>query len=144
MHRFNPTPGFPNSIAPGKRRTTGMSPSILFRDGELFLVLGAPGGQGIIHGVVQTILNVVDFRLPLLEAVSLPRFHCEWEVITVESRIPKKTIRHLEKMGNPVAHSLHSYHRTLSGCVHAIHRDPASQEFVGAADPRDGGMALYV
>lgn len=144
MHRFNPTPGFPNSIAPGKRRTTGMSPSILFRDGELFLVLGAPGGQGIIHGVVQTILNVVDFRLPLLEAVSLPRFHCEGEVITVESRIPKKTIRHLEKMGNPVAHSLHSYHRTLSGCVHAIHRDPASQEFVGAADPRDGGMALYV
>lgn len=45
MHRFNPVPGYPNSIAPGKRRTTGMSPSVIFRDGKLFMVLGAPGGM---------------------------------------------------------------------------------------------------
>ncbi|MBI5968022.1 MAG: gamma-glutamyltransferase [Deltaproteobacteria bacterium] len=142
MHRFNPVAGFPNSIAPGKRRTTGMSPSVIFRDGKLFMVLGAPGGQGIIHGVVQTILNVVDFGLPIREAVSLPRFHSEGKIITLESRIPVKTVRRLEKMGNRVEHSLHSYHRTLSGCVHAIHRDPVSGDWTGAADPRDGGMVL--
>lgn len=143
MHRFNSVPGYPNSIAPGKRRITGMSPSILFRDGKLFMVLGAPGGHGIIHGVVQTIINVVDFGLPLLEAVSLPRFHFEGEMITVESRIPMDVVRQLEKMGNRVEPSLHSYPRSLSGCVHAIYRDPVSGNLTGAADPRDGGMALY-
>jgi gamma-glutamyltranspeptidase/glutathione hydrolase len=143
MHRFNPVPGYPNSIAPGKRRITGMSPSILFRDGELFMVLGAPGGHGIIHGVVQTIINIVDFGLSILDAVSLPRFHCEGEVITVESRIPTSVARKLEEMGNRVEPSLHSYHRSLSGRVHAIYRDPASGNLTGAADPRDGGMALF-
>lgn len=144
MHRFNPVPGFPNSIAPAKRRITGMSPSMVFQDGRLFMVLGAPGGHGIIHGIVQTILNVIDFGMPVWEAVSLPRFHCEGETITVESRIPAKTVRRLEQMGNRVEHSLASYHRTLSGRVHVIIQDPASHVPVGAADPREGGMAFYV
>lgn len=143
MHRFNPFSGYPNSIAPGKRRITGMSPSMVFRDGRLLMILGAPGGHGIIHGVVQTILNAIDFGVTIGEAVSLPRFHCEGEAITVESRIPAKTVSQLEEMGNHVEHSLYSYHRTISGCVHAIHRDSISDAWVGAADPRDGGMALY-
>ncbi|MBW2305400.1 MAG: gamma-glutamyltransferase [Deltaproteobacteria bacterium] len=144
MHRFNPVPGHANSIAPGKRRITGMAPCLVFRDGELFMVLGAPGGHGIITGVLQTIINAIDFRMPVMEAISLPRFHCEGETITIESRVPSKTVLQLEKMGNRVDHSLFSYHRVISGRVHAICVDPNSGEMKGAADPRDGGMALYV
>lgn len=91
---------------------------------------------------MQMIINVIDFGMPILEAISLPRFHCEGEIITVESRIPAKTGHQLEEMGNRVEHSLYSYYRHLSGCVHAIYQDPVSGNITAAADPRDGGMAI--
>jgi len=143
MHRFNPYPGYANSIAPGKSRITGMSPTMVFKDGKLCLVLGAPGGQSIILGVFQTILNVIDHKLSMLEAVSVPRFHCEQNAITLEARYPSWVREELGKMGHLVEHSLRSYDSLLSGNVHGVLIDHAADKVYGAADPRAGGVALY-
>ena len=70
MIAFDPKPGGPNSIEPGKKRTTGASPCIVYRDGKPFMVVGAPGGAYIIGAVLQTILNVIDHGMTAVEAVS--------------------------------------------------------------------------
>jgi len=88
MDDFSAKPGVPNmfglvgkeanAIQPGKRMLSSMTPTIVEKDGELFLVLGAPGGSTIITAVLQTFLNVTEFGMPLAEAVDAPRFHHQW------------------------------------------------------------------
>lgn len=142
MHRFHPLPGYPNSIAPRKRRVTGMSPTIVLRQGRPLLVLGAPGGQGIVHGVVQAILNVLDHGMSAADAVSVPRIHCQREIVDLEWRTPARVAAALEQMGHKVNHSVYAYDRS-SGRVHAVLADPATGKLTGGADPRAGGVALY-
>lgn len=88
MDDFSAKPGVPNmfgltgseanSIAPGKRMLSSMTPTIVERNGQLFMVLGAPGGSTIITSVLQTILNVYEFGMSMQQAVSAPRFHHQW------------------------------------------------------------------
>ena len=88
MNDFSAKPGAPNSaglltseqnaIAPGKRPLSSMTPTIVTRDGKLFLVVGSPGGPTIISTVLQVITNIVDFGMDLREAVDFPRFHHQW------------------------------------------------------------------
>ena len=88
MGDFNAGPGLttadgligtgPNLAAPGKRMLSSMTPTILARDGALFMVTGSPGGRTIINTVLLTILNVVDFGMNAQEAVDAPRFHHQW------------------------------------------------------------------
>jgi gamma-glutamyltranspeptidase/glutathione hydrolase len=88
MGDFNAGPGLtnadgligtePNLAAPGKRMLSSMTPSILSRDGKLFMVIGSPGGRTIINTVLQCIVNVVDFGLNIQEAIDAPRFHHQW------------------------------------------------------------------
>ncbi|PHI20931.1 gamma-glutamyltransferase [Lewinellaceae bacterium SD302] len=88
MDDFSAKPGVPNmfglvgaeanAIAPGKRMLSSMTPTIVEKDGELFMVLGAPGGSTIITAVFQTFLNVAEFGMSLDEAVNAPRFHHQW------------------------------------------------------------------
>jgi gamma-glutamyltranspeptidase/glutathione hydrolase len=88
MDDFSAKPGVPNmfgligkeanAIQPGKRMLSSMTPTIVEKDGELFMVLGAPGGSTIITAVLQTFLNVVEFEMTLAEAVDAPRFHHQW------------------------------------------------------------------
>jgi gamma-glutamyltranspeptidase / glutathione hydrolase len=88
MGDFNASPGLtnregligtpPNMAAPGKRMLSSMTPTILAKDGKLFLVLGSPGGRTIINTVLLTILNVVDFGMNIQEAIDAPRFHHQW------------------------------------------------------------------
>ena len=75
-----------NAIQPGKRMLSSMTPTILTKDNQLFLVLGAPGGSTIITAVLQTILNVTEYNMPLDQAVAAPRFHHQWlpDMIMVE------------------------------------------------------------
>ena len=143
MRLFDPMPGGPNGIAPGKRRVTGMTPTILYKEQEPILVLGAPGGNRIMGAVLQTILNVVDHRMTVLEAVSAPRIDCQGEAIEVEGRIPLWTCEELRKMGYEVDRDLASY-GSFPARVHAILRDPSQGTLHGGADPRDYGMALSV
>jgi gamma-glutamyltranspeptidase / glutathione hydrolase len=88
MGDFNAGPGLtddkgligtePNLAAPGKRMLSSMSPTILVRDGQPFLVVGSLGGRTIINTVLLTILNVVDFGMNVQEAIDAPRFHHQW------------------------------------------------------------------
>jgi len=90
MNCFNPIPGHPNSIAPGKSRITGMSPTIVIdEDGDLIIVIGAPGGNKITGGVAQGIINILDHKMSPVEAVYAPRIDCQWfDTVDVSSWIP--------------------------------------------------------
>ncbi len=88
MDDFSAKPGVPNmfglvgkeanAIQPGKRMLSSMTPTIIEKDGALFMVLGAPGGSTIITAVLQTFLNVVEFGMDLPAAVAAPRYHHQW------------------------------------------------------------------
>jgi gamma-glutamyltranspeptidase/glutathione hydrolase len=67
-----------NAIGPGKRPLSAMTPTIVLKDGKLFLVLGSPGGPTIITTVANILIGVVDFSLDIQEAVNAPRFHHQW------------------------------------------------------------------
>lgn len=109
MDDFSAKPGSPNmfglvgneanSIAPQKRMLSSMTPTIVEKDGKLFMVVGTPGGSTIITSVLQTILNVYEFNLSMQEAVNAPRFHHQWlpDLITFEpNTFEAKTIDRLK------------------------------------------------
>jgi len=109
MDDFSAKPGSPNmfglvgneanSIAPQKRMLSSMTPTIVEKDGKLFMVVGTPGGSTIITSVLQTILNVYEYNLSMQEAVNAPRFHHQWlpDLITFEpSTFETKTIDKLK------------------------------------------------
>jgi gamma-glutamyltranspeptidase/glutathione hydrolase len=68
----------PNLAAPGKRMLSSMTPTILSKDGKVFLAIGSPGGRTIINTVLQVIVNVVDFGMNVQEAIDAGRFHHQW------------------------------------------------------------------
>jgi gamma-glutamyltranspeptidase/glutathione hydrolase len=139
MSVFDPRPGHAGSIAPGKSRFTAMAPTMVFDDDDLRLIIGAPGGTWITMGVLQGILNVLDFDMSILEAVAAPRFTANSDIIDVCNRIPHFVSDELERMGYPTARSYLSY--TFAG-VHAIKIDDG--RWSGAADPGRDGMPLQV
>ena len=141
MKLFDPYPGGSNCIEAGKARTTGMVPTMLFRDGKPALVVGAPGGSVIISAVLQSILNIVDFAMSPLEAVSVPRIHCEGGAIHAEARIQESVCRQLVRMGHEVKQSAISFDPLMSR-AHVV-QISADGRWRGGADPRGGGgMAL--
>jgi gamma-glutamyltranspeptidase/glutathione hydrolase len=83
--------GEANSVEPTKRMLSSMTPTILEKDGNLFMVLGTPGGSTIITAVFQTIINIIDFDMSIEQAVNSPRFHHQWypDEIKLESDIAK-------------------------------------------------------
>jgi len=141
MCNFNPLPGTANSIAPRKSRTTGMAPTVIYRDGKPALVIGASGGTKIITSVLQVILNILDFGMSPTEAVLAPRFDCQGDLITCQPRIPGY-VRDEVARRHPVAASPASHGGM--GLVHVIALDGASGELTGGADTGAGGMALRV
>ncbi|MCS6861585.1 MAG: gamma-glutamyltransferase, partial [Abditibacteriales bacterium] len=141
MINFHPYAGHPNSIAPRKGRTTGMTPTIVFRDGKPILVLGAPGATRIITSCLQVILNVIDFGMSVSDAVLAPRFDCQGDVITCHARIPEFVCAQVRKH-HPIQRLAQS-HGGLA-LVHAIALDPQTGKLSGGADAGSGGMALEV
>ena len=102
---FGLVQGEANSIAPGKRPLSSMSPTLLLRDGEPYAVLGSPGGSRIISITLQTILNLVDHGMELQEAVNAPRIHHQWlpdEIFAETRALSPDTRRILEAMGHKV------------------------------------------
>ena len=112
MDDFSAKPGEPNmfglvgneanSIAPQKRMLSSMTPTIVEKNGKLFMVVGSPGGSTIITSVLQTILNVYEYSLSMQEAVNAPRFHHQWlpDLITFEpNTFDAKTFETLKSKG---------------------------------------------
>jgi gamma-glutamyltranspeptidase/glutathione hydrolase len=100
---FDPRPGRPNSIAPGKRVLWAGAPTILLRDGRPFLVCGGPGGRKIMSAIVQVVANVVDYGDGPQDATSRPRVHDEGTNLEVDSRIPEAVRAALAQKGHDIA-----------------------------------------
>ena len=139
MSVFDPRPGHVGSIAPGKRRFTAMAPTIVFKGADPYIIIGAPGGTYITMGILQGILNVIDFNMTMFEAVASPRFTANSNTIDVSNRIPRYITSELEAFGYPIARSYLSY--AFAG-VHGIRIKEGNLD--GGADPARGGMALEV
>lgn len=140
MSVFDPRPGTPQSIAPGKRRYSAIAPTLVLRDGAPLLSIGAPGGAHITNALVQGIVNVLDFGMSIAEAVAAPRFSLIGDAIHVSNRIPWRTTRELERRGHKVVRSHQSY--AFAG-LHGLVRG-ADGRWRGGADPQRDGMALEV
>ena len=136
-----------NAIGPGHRPLSAMSPTIVLKDGKLFLVLGSPGGPRIISTVANILMGVIDYGMDIQEAVNAPRFHHQWlpDEATVEQAFPTDTVHLLEKMGHKVQVGLQEsgtwYPDWSDG--ECIEVDPLSGERLGATDERNvSGKAI--
>ena len=132
---FGLVQGEANAIQPGKRPLSSMTPTVITRDGKLFMVVGGPGGGRIISSVLQTVLNVIDFRMNAQDAVDAPRFHHQWrpDKITMERMFSPDTVKLLEARGHVVE---------TSPAVARIFAIVAQDGWLqGAADGRSYGKA---
>jgi gamma-glutamyltranspeptidase/glutathione hydrolase len=127
-----------NAIGPGKRMLSAMAPTIVLKDGKLFLVLGSPGGPRIITTVANILMGVVDYGMNIQEAVNAPRFHHQWlpDVSTVEQGFPPEAIKGLEGMG----HKVEVEESWSDG--ECIMIDPKRGDLLGASDKRNNGRAI--
>ncbi|MBJ6369446.1 gamma-glutamyltransferase [Snuella sedimenti] len=129
MDDFSSKPGVPNmfgliggesnSIAPGKRMLSSMTPTIIEKNDALFMVVGTPGGATIITTVLQTILNVHEFGMTMQEAVNAPRFHHQW--LPDEIRMEPNTFNiHLIKELEHLGYEITTKHSPVIGKVDGI------------------------
>jgi gamma-glutamyltranspeptidase/glutathione hydrolase len=156
MDDFSSKPGVPNSdgliqgaanaIGPGKRPLSSMTPTIVVREGKVFLVLGSPGSSKIITTVANVLMGVIDYGMNIQEAVNAPRFHNQWmpDVLNVERWFSPDTVQALRQMGYKVEIGLHdgpdaSPYWSDAECI-AV--DAKTGERLGASDGRNNGKAL--
>lgn len=141
MSAFDPRPGRRNSIAPGKARSTAVAETIGLENGKTRLVLGSPGAARITAGILQVILNIVDFGMTAAEAVVHPRFDAYGDrKMVLESRFPQPLVRELRARGWDVAQSHKPF--GVVGRVYAIELDPSGQRApIAAVDPGEPGAA---
>lgn len=148
MDDFSVKPGSPNmygllggeanSVQPNKRMLSAMTPTILEKDGKLFMVVGTPGGSTIITSVFQTILNVVDFGKSMQEAVTAKRFHHQWfpdEIVMERNGLDSVTVVRLTQKGYKFKE------RGAIGRVDAILKNKWGY-YEGGADPRGDDTKL--
>lgn len=132
-NQFGLVQGNANAIAPGKRPLSSMSPTIVTKDGKVFLVTGSPGGSTIPTTVLQVITNVIDYGMNIEQAVSAPRFHYQGlpnVVITEPYALKSNSVKDLWEMGYRVAPFTHW------GASESILVNPETGTFIGANDPR--------
>ncbi|NNJ88463.1 MAG: gamma-glutamyltransferase, partial [Eudoraea sp.] len=150
MDDFSSKPGVPNmfgligaeanSIAPEKRMLSSMTPTIVEKDGALWMVVGTPGGSTIITAVAQTILNVYEFNLSMQQAVEAPRFHHQWLpdfIIFEPDGFPDSIKEALKGKG----YLINEGRTPVIGKVDAI-RVLADGRLEGGADPRGDDKAV--
>jgi len=148
MDDFTSKPGTPNmfgllqgeanAIVPGKRPLSSMTPTLVFRDHQLLLVTGSPGGPTIINTVLQIITNVIDHRLPVMAAVEAPRIHNQWmpDVVTYERFGMSPDTQALLRAKGHTLPERRSYEGAYQGDGETVALDPATGLRLGAAYPR--------
>jgi len=130
--------GEANSVAPGKRPLSSMTPTVVLQDNRVRMVTGAPGGSKIITTTMQTIINVVDHHMDALQAVSMPRVHHQWfpRLLYFEKfGLSPDSRQKLESMG----HCLKSRGPMCNAQIIVV--DPENGQRQGASDPRGMGLA---
>lgn len=143
MDDFSAKPGVPNlfgavgsdanAIEGGKRPLSSMSPTLVLKDGQIFMVVGSPGGTRIITTVLQVISNVIDHKMDIQKAVAHPRFHMQWlpdELRVEDLTLVKDVEMNLKNRGYKITE------KPDMGDVNAIIKDPETGIFYGGKDPR--------
>lgn len=156
MDDFASKPGTPNlyglvqgpanAIGPGKRPLSSMTPTIVLKDGKLFLVLGSPGGARIITTVANILMGAVDYGMNIQESVNALRFHNQWlpDVSNVEQWFSPDTVRILGQMGHKIEFGENDgeeWHPYWSD-GECIEVDLKTGERLGASDWRNNGKAV--
>lgn len=149
MDDFSIKPGVPNmfglvgnaanAIAPGKRMLSSMTPTILEKDGKLFMVVGTPGGSTIITSVFQTIMNVIEHGMTMQQSVNALKFHHQWlpdKTIFEKGAFSEATVENLQNRG----YILERLTNTLGRMDCVLVRPDGSYE--GASDPRADNTAM--
>ena len=140
--------GAANSIAPGKRPLSSMSPTIVTKDGKTVMVVGTPGGSLIITAVLHTIINVIDYGMNVQEAVDAPRFHQQWlpDATNIERfALSPDTQKILESWGQKFGPPQPANHLAaiLVGSPTLGGKPVGNYRYFGANDPRrNSGLAL--
>jgi gamma-glutamyltranspeptidase/glutathione hydrolase len=150
MDDFTSKPGVPNgfgllqgeanAIAPGKRPLSAMTPTVVLKDGKVFFAIGSPGGPTIINTVLQVILNVIDFKMNLQQAIDAPRFHHQWmpdEIRWEPYGLNRDTRAVLEQRGYVFA-----TRPSNMGDAEGIMIESETGMLLGASDPRSGGASV--
>ena len=150
MDDFSIKPGEPNTyglvgseknaIAPNKRMLSSMTPTIIEKDGKLFMVIGTPGGSTIITSVLQCFLNVAEYGMTMQQSVSKPRFHHQWlpdDVMYEPKGFAPEVIAHLKAKG----YKPREENFVIIGKVDAILVQPDGT-LEGGADPRGDDTAV--
>ncbi|MBI4521171.1 MAG: gamma-glutamyltransferase [Gemmatimonadetes bacterium] len=148
MGDFNAGPGItdttgligtePNLARPEQRMLSSMSPSIVTRDGQLVAVIGSPGGRTIINTVLQVFLNLVDFGMSPVDAITAPRMHHQWlpnRIDLEEGFEDEALVAALNAMGHSVRV------RGSQGTAHSIFIEPGTGWLIAVPDPRGGDAA---
>ncbi len=136
---FNSDTTSSNPIAPNRRPASSMAPTIILKNGEPVLVIGSPGGPRIPAAMVEVILAVLEFGVPLNEALDLPRFFPAGTNLVYETRLPQETLAALAAKGwKPYATEPIS---NYFGGVQAIHFPESGPHMIGSSDPRRDGAA---
>jgi gamma-glutamyltranspeptidase/glutathione hydrolase len=128
-----------NSIAPKKKPLSSMSPTLVLKDGKPLLSFGSPGSTRIITALSQILVNVIDHKMNLQEAINAPRIHCMTGEIFMESRISKDVQQALINKGHKL--SVRKEMDLYFGGAQGVMIDLKSGTLYGAADPRRDGMA---
>jgi len=149
MDDFTTQPGVPNAlfgliqsegntIAPGKRPLSSMTPTIVLRNGQLSFVTGSPGGPTIISATLLTVLNWMRLGMDAQSAINAPRFHHQWlpDVVLMEKLFSPEMEEQMKARGYAVKRRGHI------GLVNAVGIDAKTGERCGAADPRDDGSSV--
>jgi gamma-glutamyltranspeptidase/glutathione hydrolase len=147
MADFNMKPGYtddkgligtrPNLIEPHKRMLSSMTPTVVIKDGKVYMITGSPGGRTIINTVLNVIVNVIDFNMPIQDAIDAPRMDHEWmpDLLKLEKEsITEELIESLKAMGHTI--------KGRQGDAHSILIDPRTGLYYGAADKRSRGSAI--
>ena len=147
MDDFSIAPGVPNAfgllgaeanaVAPGKRPLSSMSPTIVLRNGQPVLTIGAAGGPRIITQVLLGIVHHLDLEMPIQEALAISRFHHQWapDRLYVERTMARDLVDELKAIGHRVEL------RSSVGISQAISYDVQRKQFIGVHDPRTPGKA---
>jgi gamma-glutamyltranspeptidase/glutathione hydrolase len=141
MADFSPKPGGPNSIAPGKKPVSSMSPTLLIKDGKPWASLGTPGGLRIIPSLALVISNLIDQGMDIQSAINAPRL-CRYPLgkLNLENRIGRDIQKKLTNMGYELE-VRKAYHLFFGG-AQGITKNLETGELHGGADPRRDGLAV--
>ncbi len=142
MQNFNPDPNHHNSLQPHKRVVTSLVPTIIAKDGRPMFVIGTPGGDLIISTIAQIIIDLVDFEMPLPEAIYAPRMFSIFtqRELEIEGGYREKSYRLLGTLGHEVKR--YEGMRAYFGAVQSIMFDARSNKLIGCSDPRRSGAAI--